>query len=111
MIIQHKVVHLSNFGDFSLPSWLVFDAETIFVSGCNKNFVYYNIDKHIFPKATKLYLSSHPAEPQFFNRDFDNIYVTYLSVYKRWTQNRPNVKFITGEEFRDELSKYASQNE
>lgn len=53
----------------SFPDPPVFnDAKYVYMDKCNKNFVYYWLDKETFPNVKKIYLDSHPCEPCVFKR-------------------------------------------
>lgn len=70
------------------------DAKTVTMRGCDKNFVFYWLQEHVFPNMQTIYLNSHPCEPVVLAR-FPNA-MFYLSTryetYKnRWASKRDNV--------------------
>src|SRR5436190_23445645 len=77
-IIKNRIVHLRSYSDprtmnpLDNPKFL---CKILFVDQCDKNFVYYFIDKHIFPNVEKLYLSSPIVNDTVLLR-FDDIEVT-----------------------------------
>lgn len=93
-IITNPTVTLLRFGDIHpfIPR-PVFLATKVFVDDCDKNFVYYWINKNTFPKLEELHLMSHPCEPEVLQT---KDYTTYLSDYfinhkYRWAANNNKV--------------------
>jgi hypothetical protein len=84
--VLNRVVHISKCGDITpYKNGPVFLANKVFVTDCDKNFVFYWLDKQTFPVATEIYLSSHPCEPFVFNQ-FSKLYLSdrFSNYKKRW---------------------------
>jgi hypothetical protein len=55
-------------------------TKVLFLFGCDKNFVYYNLTKSNFPELCNLYSDSHPCEYSVMHRHQNNLgYVGYLT--------------------------------
>nr|URM61970.1 hypothetical protein [Mimivirus sp.] len=63
--IHNRIVAFEGYYHESVSHYPIFNAETVFVDACDKNFVYFWIGKYMFPKIKNLYLASHPCEPCF----------------------------------------------
>jgi hypothetical protein len=53
------------------------DVEILVMNGCDKNFVYYWLNKRIFPNVKEIWLNSHPCDSSVLGR-FKNA-IIYLS--------------------------------
>ena len=63
----------------------IFDhARYVYLDGCNKNFVYYWLNRKTFPNVQKIYLNSHPCQSNVLHRFAKykaNDYVTMVGIY------------------------------
>jgi hypothetical protein len=50
------------------PKGPIFDATTVHIADCDKNFVFYWLKHSTFPRIRQIYLASHPCEPEVFYR-------------------------------------------
>jgi hypothetical protein len=74
-------------------------AHTVYVEGCDKNFVYYWCDERTFPSAIDVHLNSHPCDPDVLWRWHIGATIIWLgrryAEYKgRWANNRDAVKIV-----------------
>ncbi|CAH6420003.1 Hypothetical protein HVR_LOCUS1056 [uncultured virus] len=110
--IRNSTVILKGFGDIhpfnNGPKFL---ANTLFVHNCDKNFVYYWVNKSVFPNMKKLYLMSHPCEPEVLNQRIDRIYLanSYLRYKNRWAPRCNNVTMMEYEKMETEMNSYKSE--
>ncbi|XWV24712.1 hypothetical protein QJ856_gp1071 [Tupanvirus deep ocean] len=112
-IIRNENIILEGFDDiYPYNGGPVFMANKVFIMNCDKNFVYYWLDKSTFPNANTIYLCSHPCEPPVLSRKFNEIkLLDHYQCYKnRWAFDLDNVKIITQKEINDELSKYEHED-
>lgn len=65
------------------------NATTAFVRDCNKNYVFYNIDRRRMPNLKTLYLDSHPCE---------------FSMVSHWYKNGIKVKYVYNHRWLQEMS-------
>ncbi|AFX92945.1 hypothetical protein CE11_00919 [Megavirus courdo11] len=100
--IHNRIVAFEGYRHESVSHYPIFNAETVFVDACDKNFVYFWIGKYMFPKIKNLYLASHPCEPCFFTRDFDKVYLLndYSTYKNRWAKNLDHVQLIDSDTYR-----------
>lgn len=70
-----------------------FLAKIVFIINCDKNFVYFWLNRHRFPNLETVYLASHPCELDTLYRNFKYIYLSdrYDRYKERWAKNRDNV--------------------
>lgn len=111
-IIKNSTVILS-FGDiWPSKKGPIFHADTIFLDNCDKNFIYYWLDKNTFPFAKTIYLSSHPCEHDVLERDFDRIILSSNNAdYKRkWAKNNDNVSVLDKKEIDDMIESYETED-
>ncbi|BCS83515.1 hypothetical protein QLL95_gp0608 [Cotonvirus japonicus] len=103
--IYNDIVILDGYPGINPTIKPYFTCKTLFVDSCDKNFVYYFIDKSSFPFVKNLYLGSHPCEPEVLWRKFDNIYLLdkYSTYKERWSKNNDNIKIISDTDFIKEL--------
>ncbi|XWV25954.1 hypothetical protein QJ857_gp1126 [Tupanvirus soda lake] len=112
-IIKNEIVILEGFDDIHPHNeGPIFTANKVFLLSCDKNFVYYWLNKSTFPNASVIYLSSHPCELVVFYRNFNEICLHdhYKHYKKRWADDLENVKIITTKEINDELAKYVNED-
>lgn len=92
-LVKNKTVILQGFGDLHPykdgPKFL---AEKLFVRRCDKNFVFYWINKQTFPNMKELYLLSHPCEPRVLRQNIPTIYLAdnFHRYKKRWAEDLDN---------------------
>lgn len=112
-IIKNKNVILTRYGDIHpFPNGPKFECENLILNNCNKNFVYYWLDKKTFPKVKNVFLGSHPCEFEVLARMDSDIYVH--DMFERYTrrggnQDRKNVKVILDEDYQKVLNDYDSE--
>ena len=78
------------------------EAETVFVIDCDKNFVYYYINKSELPKMRTLYLASHPCEYPVLNGHQNINTKIFLSkqfrtYFRRWGmsgEGKPKIELV-----------------
>ena len=86
-------------------------AHTVIFDKCDKNFVYYNLNKDTFPRIDSVILNSHPCEPcvlKTFNEKPYFVYQLTPHYYdlfeRRWGFERVgNVQKIEDNEYKDLL--------
>lgn len=93
--VMNNTVEISGMGDIHpFKNGPIFDSETVYLTSCDKNFIYYWMNTRNFPKVKTLYLFSHPCEPDVMHRFPDTqIYLgeSYLTYKKRWVNDLDNV--------------------
>lgn len=120
MVVLNDNIHIQGFGDISPQLFRSHDglgtykhtprflAKNVFVSQCDKNFVFYWMNQRIFPQLENLYLASHPCEPCVLRQDF-NIYLT--DTYRRYaTRWGKNTQIISTDQFKELLAEYHTEN-
>ncbi|AKI80579.1 hypothetical protein QJ850_gp120 [Acanthamoeba polyphaga mimivirus] len=109
--LKNETVVLEKYNEINSSIGPVFHCKNLFVDSCDKDFVYFFINKKFFPNVRKLYLASNPCSPEVLWRDFDTIYLTEIfSHYKnQWANNYKNVKIIPNNEFFYELQDYVPE--
>ena len=98
-IIDNKVTVINNMPDLHpYNNGVTIKSSTVVVNMCNKNFVYYWINKKTFPNVKDIFLFSHPCEQTFFKRWYTekntpNIYLcNSFGRYKdMWASEMDNV--------------------
>jgi hypothetical protein len=110
--LRNQTVLIEGMGDFyGYQRGPAFDAETVIVHRCDKNFVHYTIRPAQFPKVKTLYLNSHPCEPQLLG-EWGRIErkpgeepppTLWLSDWfggykRRWSPDYENIKVMPQEE-------------
>ena len=83
------------------------NIKNIYVIDCDKNFVYYHINKTYFPNVEKIYLASHPCESDVLQQENVKIYLVnwYQTYYDRWAK-KDNVELIDNKEILTLLHSY-----
>ena len=114
-IITNKYILLTNYNDIHpFKQHPVFiDASTLVILDCDKNFVYYWMNKYAFPNVKIVYLCAHPCEPEVLRRDFDKIYLAsrFKDYKKRWThENQTNIDLVELEEVKDVFGRFKKEN-
>lgn len=86
------------------------NCKTLFVDKCDKNFVYFYIDKRRFPNVEEVYLNASPCDSKIFYEGF-KIHLTenYKRYKERWASRDDKVDVITEEQFNQELAKYKEE--
>lgn len=87
----NKAVCIFNGCDNFYMNCLFSQAKVLFLFNCDKNFVYRNLSKRVFPNLYRLYSTSHPCEYDVMHRHQKNIgYIGYLTplhyqcYYNQW---------------------------
>lgn len=104
-VIQNDNVLLKEcpdiYGVESVNNTPIFFSRTVVMYECNKNFVFYWLNRHrkVFPKMRTLYLLSHPCESKILHNLHDSRVQTFLSerffdYKKRWCNDAPNIHEI-----------------
>lgn len=109
--ILNKSVEIKECGDIHpFPKGPVFQADTVHLRACNKNFIYYWLDYRTFPRVKHIYLSSHPCECDVLHR-FPNAKIFLVDQYRgykeRWADELNNVILMPDSEMK-ELAEKAS---
>ena len=97
-IIHNEVIEIKDcYNDAFIKGPIFKKAETIFMTECDKNFVYYWLDKRTFPNVQRIFLNSHPCEMPVLHRFNDAL--LYLNEnergYKeRWARTNINVNLL-----------------
>lgn len=95
--ILNENIRLSDYGDiYPFQNHVIFkNAKRLIVDNCDKNFVYYWIDKVVFPNLETLYLVSHPCESAVLNRQIKTIFLheRYRRYKDRWSR-RNNITIV-----------------
>jgi hypothetical protein len=66
-------------------------VENLFLLDCDKNFVFFWLNCSTFPNVKKIYLSSHPCDPNVFNRFI--AYKTYMKEKEQKEQEKKQEAF------------------
>lgn len=85
----------------------IINSQTIIFDMCNKNFIFYNLNRVTFPKMRSVILNSHPCEPEimhFLDREsqkgtkvcFTEHWRTYV---RRWAPSDSKIKILAHEDF------------
>ncbi|AGF84978.1 hypothetical protein QJ854_gp804 [Moumouvirus goulette] len=101
-IIKNETIVLLGFGDFTpCINSKIFLAKKLYVSKCDKNFVYYWIHKKKFPNLETLYIDSHPCDPSFFCKEISKIYLSdhYKNYKDTYGKHNDNVEIIKRDDF------------
>lgn len=108
--ILSKYTIIKDMGDIHYFPGVKVESEEIIITHCDKNFVYYWLDRNVFPNAKKIYLNSHPCEAEVFYRKF-NIQMSdnYKSYRARWAPDSPNVNIISQKEMDEIISKWSEE--
>ena len=96
--IINDTIIIESFGDIHPKlNGPIFTGSKLFMLGCDKNFVYYHMNKKTFPNVTTVYLASHPCEPDVFRRKFEQIYLIddYKHYKEKWAEGLDRVKNIS----------------
>lgn len=107
--INNKTVILCNYGDIHLfHDGPIFMANKVYINHCDKNFIFYWINKQYFPNIKELYILSHPCEPSVLQRDISYIYLSdkYKKYKEGWVPNYDNVKIIEDSVMIAEVNNY-----
>jgi hypothetical protein len=111
-IVQNDNVILTNFGDihpFRAPLVNpIFKCKNLFLNKCDKNFVYYWLDKKYFPNLVNVYLGSHPCEYNVLYRDLGcNCNVYLHENYRNYGSHRTNI--ISRKKYNELLNSYEDE--
>ncbi|AGC02275.1 hypothetical protein H012_gp176 [Acanthamoeba polyphaga moumouvirus] len=101
-IIENETLVLIGYGDITpYRNSKPFSAKTLYVTKCDKNFIYYWIHKNKFPNLEILYMDSHPCDPSFFCIDVSKIYLSdnYKHYNDRWGKYNNNIEIIKRDDF------------
>ena len=74
-----------------------FAADTSHFAECDKNFVYYWLNKNTFPNVKSVYLLSHPCDMRVLHRNFNVIYlrdIFYQRYKTRWAKPLDNIVYV-----------------
>lgn len=110
-----KYLHLDAHGDvypFNYCDPTTFsNVHTIFATDCNKNFVYYWLNRRCFPNLRTLYLMSHPCEPHVLNQKYVTVVLgdTWEGYKKTWDWNN-HVIIRDEKEIRKHMNYFKSSN-
>ena len=113
-LVKNKCIEITNCGDIDrFRQGPVFhETETVFINHCNKNFVYYWLDKQTFPNVKKIYLSSHPCEYPVLRRFPESqIYLAhwFKNYRTRWADDLSNVIVIRGSQIEALLTQMSDE--
>jgi hypothetical protein len=90
------------------------DAETLFMDDCNKEFVFYNFRKHIFPRIETLFINCNPGKfdtlHRFADKEEYNVFIT-SDLYKKfsgkwWDKNIDYIKEISHDNYSEVLNSF-----
>lgn len=87
----------------------IFLSKVLFMNNCEKNFVYFNLNKQIFPEVKYIFLNgSNPCDSNVLRR-FQNsqIYLSeiYYDSYKKFFEEKNNVHALMKYQFDDVLER------
>lgn len=111
--IRNKTVILSRYGDIhpyaNGPRFL---CDTLFLDGCDKNFLAYWLNRRTFPVASKIYIGSHPCDHYVLKRMSSQIYLhEFHSQYKdRWWRDLDNIEIISDADYKKAMESYGNEN-
>jgi hypothetical protein len=111
VILNNNVV-LTGYGDVHPDRFgPVFMCKKLWMFHCNKNFVYYWLDRSTFPNLQTVYLNSHPCEESVLHRGFPKMYLheRFESYKRRWAADRSDVELISETEYQKTLQKLVSE--
>lgn len=112
-IIRNETVILSRYGDIHAhangPRFL---CHTLFLDGCDKNFLAYWLNRRTFPLTYNIYIASHPCDHYVLKRIPCKIYLhEFHSHYKdRWWSDLDNIEIITDADYKKAMESYTSEN-
>lgn len=93
-IIKNKIISIKNFAnEHPTENGPVFKSELVFIDKCDKNFIYYWLNKKTFPNAQCIYLACHPCDDVVFKRNL-TIKLVDNDFTKRWQKYIPAVNII-----------------
>lgn len=84
------------------------DAKILFLNNCDKNFMYYNMNRKIFPKVEKIFSNSHPYDYSLMSSFGNNNpeYVRYITprsyrhhLHRWWEEYAEYIQEITYENY------------
>ncbi len=111
-VVLNQNVVLTGYGDVPPARFgPVFMCKNLWMYHCDKNFVYYWLDRSTFPNLQTVYLDSHPCEEQVLRRDFPSmrLHERFQTYKRRWAADRPNVEVISDVNYQRELQKLVSE--
>lgn len=91
------------------------EAKILFLNYCEKNFIYNNMSRKIFPKVEKVFSNSHPCSHGVMHRFANNpAYVGYLTpefyqhfLHKRWWEKDTDyIREISYENYTEYISNF-----
>lgn len=112
---RNKIVCIINgTSQFLIQTHVFVDALVVFLFECDKEFIFFNINKHVFPNLYNLYCTSHPYNFGVMHRLQDNIGYTAFIVEEHynqyhgiwWDDDTPHIKSITKKDILNEYDKY-----
>ena len=89
------------------------NCKIVFVDNCDKNFVYYWINKRRFPNINSIYIfDTHPCDSEVVNRFYDTRIKFYLCCeYKcRWDKDSDDVILLNSDKMKSLLSSYNEED-
>jgi hypothetical protein len=111
--IYNTNIILTRYGDIHpFYDGPVFTCKNLFLDHCDKNFIYYWLNRRTFPNVQNVYLGSHPCKPNVLRRDFAQIHLheAYRNYKKKWAHENNNIQIITEEKY-DEMIQYYENEE
>jgi hypothetical protein len=77
------IVFLSHYAGNAFSNGPVFaNCTTLIIDQCDKNFVYYWLNRATFPSVTKVYLNAHPCDWSVFKRGFEQYF-----LHEKWARH------------------------
>ena len=84
------------------------DTKYVYMKNCDKNFVFYWLRRNIFPNAIKIYLDSHPCEPDVLHR-FSKIDKNHFLVGGGYCDPADGVSIILTENYKRYKNRWANE--
>ncbi len=111
-IILNNTVHINGFEGIGGMNRPVFMCRKLFVDNCDKNFIYYRLNKYSFPNVRELWLASHPTDPEVIHRPFDKIYLLdqYKYLQRYWAPRNTDIESVSYGRYLVELFAYYPEN-
>lgn len=111
---SYKAMCILNGSESNIIGCVFSNVNVLFLIDCDANFVYKNLNTHIFPNLYKLYSNSPPSAYSVMHRHQHNLgYVGYISTqyYEQyldswWDEDIEHVKQITNEDIQNLYNKY-----
>lgn len=113
--VHNKIIDIKKCGDIHAQVRPCFiGTQTVFLSDCNKNFVFYWLDRITFPNIKTIYLSNHPCEYTVlhrFKRSNCNFYLNDRFKFHKpeWDADLRHIILISDDKIRSLLNELSEE--